>query len=36
MGPLAVRSDAQGHGHGKSLVIRGRDWLVENGARVIG
>lgn len=36
MGPLAVRSDQQGHGVGKEVVSRGIGWLREHGARVIG
>jgi GNAT superfamily N-acetyltransferase len=36
MGPLAVRSDQQGHGVGKEVVSRGVGWLRELGARVIG
>ena len=36
MGPLAVRSDQQGHGLGKEVVTRGVDWLRQQGASVIG
>src|SRR3954471_738441 len=36
MGPLAVRSDQQGHGIGKEIVRKGVDWLRERGAKVIG
>lgn len=36
MGPLAVRSDQQGHGLGKDIVMRGVDWLRAHGATVIG
>ena len=36
MGPLAVRSDQQGHGVGKDIVTRGVTWLRGRGARVIG
>jgi GNAT superfamily N-acetyltransferase len=36
MGPLAVRSDQQGHGVGKDVVARGIAWLRGRGAKVIG
>jgi GNAT superfamily N-acetyltransferase len=36
MGPLAVRTDHQGHGSGKEIVMRGVSWLQEQGAHVIG
>src|SRR3954469_1969860 len=36
MGPLAVRSDQQGHGVGKDVVSRGIAWLRSRGAKVIG
>jgi GNAT superfamily N-acetyltransferase len=36
MGPLAVRSDQQGHGVGKDIVMRGVSWLRNRGAKVIG
>ena len=36
MGPLAVRTDFQGHGAGKEVVVRGIAWLKAAGARVIG
>lgn len=36
MGPLAVRSDQQGHGLGKDIVGKGVEWLRERGASVIG
>jgi GNAT superfamily N-acetyltransferase len=36
MGPLAVRSDQQGHGVGKDIVMRGVTWLRGRGAKVIG
>lgn len=36
MGPLAVRSDQQGHGLGKDIVMKGVDWLRSRGAKVIG
>ena len=36
MGPLAVRSEQQGHGLGKELVMKGVDWLRARGATVIG
>jgi GNAT superfamily N-acetyltransferase len=36
MGPLAVRSDQQGHGVGKDIVARGIAWLRNRDARVIG
>lgn len=36
MGPLAVRSDRQGHGLGKEIVLKGVEWLRERGATVIG
>ncbi|MDB4905619.1 MAG: GCN5-related N-acetyltransferase [Gemmatimonadetes bacterium] len=36
MGPLAVRTEEQGSGTGKAVVISGIDWLKEQGARVIG
>jgi GNAT superfamily N-acetyltransferase len=36
MGPLAVRSDQQGHGVGKDVVSRGVAWLRDRQARIIG
>jgi GNAT superfamily N-acetyltransferase len=36
MGPLAVRSDQQGHGVGKEVVSRGIAWLRHRDAKVIG
>lgn len=36
MGPLAVREDAQGAGHGKMIVRAGIDHLVRAGCRTIG
>jgi len=36
MGPLAVRDDCQGAGHGKALVAAGISWLRNAGCRVIG
>ena len=36
MGPLAVRTDQQGSGLGKDVVTRGVEWLVREGAQVIG
>jgi GNAT superfamily N-acetyltransferase len=36
MGPLAVRTDSQGHGRGTTMVQGGLAWLRERGARVIG
>src|SRR5436190_2283441 len=36
MGPLAVRTEYQGTGAGKEIVIRGVEWLKQNGAKVIG
>ena len=36
MGPLAVRSDQQGHGVGKDVVSRGIAWLKNREAKVIG
>jgi GNAT superfamily N-acetyltransferase len=36
MGPLAVRSEQQGHGLGKEIVTKGIEWLRAHGARVIG
>lgn len=36
MGPLAVRSDQQGHGVGKDVVSRGIAWLRSRNAKVIG
>jgi GNAT superfamily N-acetyltransferase len=36
MGPLAVRSDQQGHGVGKEIVSRGIAWLRNRNAKVIG
>jgi GNAT superfamily N-acetyltransferase len=36
MGPLAVRSDQQGHGVGKDVVMRGVSWLRNREAKVIG
>ena len=36
MGPLAVRPDAQEGGVGKIIVRGGQDWLVREGAQVVG
>jgi GNAT superfamily N-acetyltransferase len=36
MGPLAVRSDQQGHGVGKEVVSRGIAWLRNRQAKIIG
>jgi GNAT superfamily N-acetyltransferase len=36
MGPLAVRSDRQGSGLGKTMIRAGITWLRERGARTIG
>src|SRR3954469_9506905 len=36
MGPLAVRSDQQGHGVGKDVVSRGIAWLRNRQAKIIG
>ena len=36
MGPLAVRSECQGAGNGKTVVRAGVDWLRARGARVVG
>jgi len=36
MGPLAVRPDRQGEGLGKAVVRAAVDWLLANGAQVIG
>jgi len=36
MGPLAVRTEHQGSGTGKEIVMRGVDWLRVHGATVIG
>jgi GNAT superfamily N-acetyltransferase len=36
MGPLAVRPDAQEAGIGKLIVRAGEEWLVRDGARVVG
>jgi GNAT superfamily N-acetyltransferase len=36
MGPLAVRSDQQGHGVGKEVVSRGVGWLRNREAKIIG
>jgi GNAT superfamily N-acetyltransferase len=36
MGPLAVRSDQQGHGVGKDIVTKGIEWLRTRHAAVIG
>src|SRR4051812_36164430 len=36
MGPLAVRSDQQGHGIGKEIVSKGVEWLRNRAATVIG
>ena len=36
MGPLAVRTEYQGTGAGKEIVIRGVEWLKQEGATVIG
>src|ERR1700709_1135766 len=36
MGPLAVRTDRQGQGHGQRIVRAGAEWLAAEGARTIG
>jgi GNAT superfamily N-acetyltransferase len=36
MGPLAVRTEYQGSGTGKDMVMRGVEWLKSQGATVIG
>src|SRR5262245_54985461 len=36
MGPLAVRTEYQGNGAGKEIVMRGVEWLKQSGAVVIG
>ena len=36
MGPLAVRTEHQGAGIGKDIVLRGVEWLKRNGATVVG
>src|SRR6185503_13800704 len=36
MGPLAVRTEYQGTGLGKDIVMRGIEWLRQSGAAVIG
>jgi len=36
MGPLAVRTEYQGLGTGKEIVLRGVEWLKSQGATVIG
>lgn len=36
MGPLAVRTDRQGGGVGKSVVGAAADWLIDQGARTVG
>jgi len=36
MGPLAVRTELQGSGTGKEIVVRGVEWLAGQGASVIG
>jgi len=36
MGPLAIRTEYQGSGMGKSVVERGVEWLTRGGSRVIG
>lgn len=36
MGPLAVRTELQSGGNGKALVARGVEWLLAQGARVVG
>ena len=36
MGPLAVRTEYQGSGTGKEIVLRGIEWLKSHGATVIG
>ncbi len=36
MGPLAVRTDRQGGGLGREIVMAGVDWLQRRGARTIG
>jgi GNAT superfamily N-acetyltransferase len=36
MGPLAVRTDRQGHGHGQRIVTAGVEWLSAQGVRTIG
>src|ERR1019366_8841180 len=35
MGPLAVRTDRQGQGHGQRIVRAGIEWLAAPGARPI-
>jgi len=36
MGPLAVRTDRQGGGVGKTVVGTAADWLIDRGARTVG
>jgi len=36
MGPLAVRTDRQGAGVGKTVVGAAADWLIDHGARTVG
>lgn len=36
MGPLAVRTDRQGHGLGRTIVLEGVAWLEAQGVQVIG
>lgn len=36
MGPLAVRTDRQGGGVGKSVVGAAADWLIDHGAHTVG
>jgi GNAT superfamily N-acetyltransferase len=36
MGPLAVRTDRQGHGHGQHIVRTGMEWLAARGVRTVG
>lgn len=36
MGPLAVRTDRQGHGHGQRIVRAGMEWLEKQGVRTVG
>jgi GNAT superfamily N-acetyltransferase len=36
MGPLAVRTDRQGQGHGQQIVRAGMAWLAAQGVRTIG
>lgn len=36
MGPLAVRTDRQGGGVGKSVVGAAADWLIDHGAKTVG